>query len=161
MKKYIKEIVFLFIVITISLNVISYYKALDLNKEKLFFNSLTLINGENFTLKKDKPLLIYFWATWCPICKIESPNIQRLSKEYEVLTIAVNSGTNQNIKAYIEKNNYTFKVYNDTNEILNRKLNIKAYPTTLIYDKNKNLFFSDVGYTSTIGLKLRMFLASF
>jgi len=50
-------------------------------------------------------------------------------------------------------------VINDKNAFYANKYNIKVYPTTLIYDKNKNLIFSEVGYTSTFGLKIRLWWA--
>lgn len=161
MKKYIKEFIKYIIIITILLNIVSYYKSLELNKQKLSLTNLTLVDGLEYKIKDNKPLIIYFWATWCPICKIESPNIDSLSKNYEVLSIAVNSGDNESIKEYVKQKGYNFKVYNDFDSSIANSFNIKAYPTILIYDKNKNLAFSDVGYTSTLGLYLRLIWASF
>ncbi len=161
MKKYIKEIVKFAIVLTILANLVSYYKSLNLNKEKLSISDISLLDNTNYKIPENKPLLIHFWATWCPICKVEAPNIEYLSKDYEVLTIAVNSGTKEYIKEYLKMNNLTFKVYDDFDGSLAQQFNIQVYPTTFIYDKNKNLVFTDVGYTSTIGLYLRMIWASF
>ena len=52
-----------------------------------------------------------------------------------------------------------FRFINDNNGDFAKKFNISAYPTTLIYSKDKDLIFSDVGYTSTLGLYLRMWWA--
>jgi predicted secreted protein len=54
-----------------------------------------------------------------------------------------------------------FKVVNDEYGLLSTEFNVKAFPTTFIYDKNKNLKFTEVGYTSTFGLKLRLWWSSF
>ncbi len=158
-KKYIKEIVKYSIIIIIALNVISYYKSQDLNKEKFPYEAFELIDGSNHTVSKDKPLLIYFWATWCPICKFQSPNIQELSKNYQVITIASQSGTKKEIENYLKENGFSFKVIDDIYNDFAYRFNIKAYPTTLIYDKNGNLKFSDVGYTSSFSLKLKLWWA--
>jgi len=131
-------------------NAISYYKSSDISKIKFDIENISL---------NDKPILVHFWATWCPICKVEAPNIQSLSTNYNVVTIAVNSGDDMKIKNYLKENNLTFKVINDPNSIYANKFNVKVFPTTLIYDKNKNLIFSEVGYTSTLGLQLRMLWA--
>ena len=146
LKYYIKEILSFIVVLTILANAISYHKSIDLNKNKLDIKDISL-NG--------KPILIHFWSTWCPTCKIEASNIQTISEKYNVLTIAVNS-SDDNIKEYLKNNNLNFKVINDKNTFYANKFNITVYPTTLIYDKNKDLIFSDVGYTSTFGLWLRM-----
>ena len=147
LKHYIKEIFSFIIVLIVLANIVSYYKSLDLNKDKLPIENISLNN---------KPILIHFWATWCPICKVEAPNIQTISEHFEVLTIAVNS---KNIEEYLKENNVNFKVIDDKNNNYANKFNITVYPTTLIYDKNKNLVFSEVGYTSTIGLWLRLWWA--
>jgi thiol-disulfide isomerase/thioredoxin len=156
-----KEIIIFAIIMTIAANLLSLYKSSDLNKTSLHIVNITLLEGQQYTLPKEKPLLIHFWATWCPTCKLEASNIQKLSEHYEVLTIAVKSGTDADIKKYLLENNYDFSVVNDTNGFISSQFNISAFPTTFIYDKDKNLIFSEVGYTSTFGLWLRMWWAGF
>lgn len=159
-KKYIIEIMKYLVILTVILNIISYFKALDLNKDKLELRSFNLINEKIYKITGDnKPILIYFWATWCPTCKIVSSNINQLSKSYEVITIAVQSGSNKQIKSYLNSAKLSFNVVNDEEGFFSRKFNISAFPTILIYDKNKNLNFSEVGYTSTFGLYLRMWFS--
>ena len=147
LKHYFKEILSFIVMLIIISNAISYYKSIDINKVKFDIPNISL-NG--------KPILVHFWSTWCPICKIEAPNIQALSKKYNVLTIAVNSKSDDNIQKYLKDNNLDFKVINDNDSFYANKFNIEVFPTTLIYDKDKNLIFSEVGYTSTFGLKLRL-----
>ncbi|XOB61258.1 redoxin domain-containing protein [Campylobacterota bacterium DY0563] len=155
-KKYIKEIVKYTIFAIIALNIVSYYKSKDLNKENLSYNAFKFINNKSYTLDKEKPTLVYFWATWCPICKLQSPTIEELSKDYQVITIASQSGTKEEIQKYLDENNLSFNVVDDTYNDFAYRFNVKAYPTTLIYDKNKNLKFTDVGYTSSFNLKLKL-----
>lgn len=158
-KKYLKEAILLVVFLTIAMNGLSYYKSLDLNKEKLDIESFTLLDGSEYKLSKDKPLVIHFWATWCPICKVEAPNIQKLSENFEVITIAVQSGTKKEIQNYLDEQKLKFKVINDEDGFYSQKFNIKAFPTTFIYNKNRDLKFSEVGYTSTIGLYARVLLS--
>ena len=157
-KKYIKEIIVFTIMLTIAANAMSYYRSLDLNKDSLNINSFTLLNDTQYIIPSNKKIIIHFWATWCPTCKLAASNIQKLSKDYEVLTIAVQSGSNKEIQNYLDKNNLTFKVVNDEDGFYSQKFNIKAFPTTFIYSKDKKLKFSEVGYTTTLGLYLRMML---
>ena len=60
------------------------------------------------------------------------------------------------MKKYLDEHNLTFKVVNDEDGFFAQKFNIKAYPSTFIYDENKNLRFTEVGYTTTFGLYFRM-----
>jgi thiol-disulfide isomerase/thioredoxin len=159
LKHYTKEIISFSIFIVIFANIISYYKSTDLNKEKLSIINLELIDKSNYKFIKDKPLLVHFWASWCPTCKLEAQNIQLISEHFEVLSIAVKSGSDYDIQNYLQINDFNFSTHNDNEGKLASTLNIAAYPTTFIYDKNKNLIFSEVGYTSTIGLWLRMWWA--
>lgn len=159
--KYIKEIVAFFIILTIASNVISLYKSRSLEAEVLKIESAKLINNQEYNFDKNKPLLVHFWATWCPICKMEASNIEFLSKYYNVITIAVKSKTDKDIQSWMNKHNYDYKVINDENGDIANKFNVRVFPTTCIYDKNKNLVFSEVGYTSTFGMWIRLLWAGF
>jgi len=156
---YLKEIAFFVLVMTVFANVVSFYKSADLTQTPLHLENISLLDKQSFTLNSNEPILVHFWATWCPTCKLEASNIQKLSKQYQVLTIAVKSGSDTEIKKYLQENDFDFKVLNDNNGTLSSKFNISAFPTTFIYDKNKNLLLSEVGYTSTFGLWLRMWWA--
>jgi len=158
-KKYLKETIIFVVLVTIILNGASYYMSLDLNKDKLNINSFKLLDNTTYKVKSDKPVLVHFWATWCPTCKFESPNVEKVSKDYEVITIAVESGSKENIQKYLNEHELSFNVVNDSDGFFARKFNIQVYPTTLIYDKDKFLKFSEVGYTSTAGLYSRMMLS--
>lgn len=159
--KYIKEILLFVLVMTIFANALSLYRSNYLNKEALNISSVSLLNNSSYVLPKNEPILIHFWATWCPTCKIEAPNIQTISKNYNVLTIAVNSGTDSEIEEYLKSRNLNFRVLNDMDGRMANKLGVSVFPTTIIYDKNGEVFFSDVGYTTSLGLWLRMFLAGY
>lgn len=161
LKHYIKEIALFIFVMTLFANAISLYKSQDLNKQQLILQTYKLTDNTLYTLPTNKPILLHIWATWCPVCKAEADNIQRLSEYYEVITIAVNSGSDEEINRYLKENSLDYKVINDENGFLAKKLNIAVYPTTFIYDKNRNLLFGEVGYTSSFGLFIRMFYSSF
>ena len=158
-KNYIKEIIFIIIAVTVMTNVMSLYKSQSLTHTPLTIHSIKLIDGSVYKVKSDKPILVHFWATWCPICKLEASNITFLSKHFEVLTIAVKSGDNAKVRKFLQEHNYHFKVVNDTNGVLASKFKIAGFPTTFIYNKEHKLAFSDVGYSSTLTLYLKMLWA--
>ena len=157
-KKYLKEGIVFIIMLAIAMNAISYYNSLDLNKDKLTIESFELLDNSIYKVESNKPLLVHFWATWCPTCKLEASNIEKISKDYEVITIAVQSGTKEEIIKYLDERKLSFNVVNDEDGFYSQKFNIKAFPTTLIYVRDKNLKFSEVGYTTTGGLYSRMML---
>ncbi len=161
-KKIFKELAIYLFIIFLAMNLLSYIRSPNLPNTKLPNITSKLIDNSDYSSSKqnNKALLIHFWATWCPTCKLEADNIQKISEDFNVITIAVKSKTNADIQEYLEKNNFDFKVINDNDAKLASKFLIPAYPTTFIYNKDGNLEFSEVGYNSYIGLYLRMWWAN-
>ena len=121
------------------------YSLIDINKEAIEFNDY-----------KDEPLIVHFWGTWCPTCNLEASNIETLSNDYKVISIAVNSGTDEVLEQYMDKHKLDYKVINDNKGALAKKFNINVYPTTLIYNAKGELKFTEVGYSTTLGLQARI-----
>lgn len=155
-KKIVKEIIIASVLMFILTNIISYVRKPKLDSTELPMISVKLTDGTVFKAAAGKPLVIHFWASWCRVCKMEADNIERISKKYDVLTIAVNSGDNASIRAYLKERGLTFKVVNDIDSTWAKKFKIQAFPTTFIYDSRGKLKFTEVGYTSTAGLLARM-----
>lgn len=157
-KKILKEIAIGLLILFVISNVFSYIRKPDLKSSTFPQTKSQLIDGSYFETSKmkGKPLLVHFWALWCPTCKLEASNIQALSKKYEVLTIAVRSGSDEALKKYMIEKGFDFKVINDTHGYWAEEFKIEAFPTTFMYDQNGELTFTEVGYTTTAGLMARM-----
>ena len=160
-KKILKESVIMLVIVLVVSNALSYIRKPDFSSSQLPQLNETLINGAIIESKtfEGKPLLLHFWATWCPVCKAEADNIQRLSKYYNVVTIAVKSGSDREIDETLKKRHFNYNVINDSEGKWAKMYNIEAYPTTFIYDRSGEIAFSEVGYSSTLGLALRMWWA--
>lgn len=79
---------------------------------------LTDYQGQSIDLaamSAEKPTLVYFWGTWCPICRTTSPSVNTLAAQgnYPVVTIAIKSGTDQELQSYLNEHNYSFPTVND------------------------------------------------
>ena len=160
-KKILKEIVIMALMVFVISNVLSYIRKPDLANSQLPNIQELLINGEQFdsTIYAGKPLLIHFWATWCPTCKAEADNIQRLSEYYNVLTFAVKSGSDDKLTDYMHDRRFDYNVINDEAGKWASLYKVEGYPTTFIYDNSGKVSFSEVGYTSSVGLLFRMWWA--
>ncbi len=152
----LKEITIALVLLFIVSQLISYIRAPDLGSNQLPQIEATLIDGTTFGTRKGKPLLIHFWAISCPACKLEAPNIETVSKEYDVLTIAVNSGSDEAVRTYMKEHGLGFKVLNDRDGVWSKKFKIEVFPTTFIYDAKGTLRFTEIGYTTTAGLLARL-----
>ncbi|SFV55387.1 Membrane protein, suppressor for copper-sensitivity ScsD [hydrothermal vent metagenome] len=162
-KKVFKEIIIGLVLLFIISNIISYIRKPDLQNKNIPELNLKDINDKsiNFIDYKGKPLVLHFWATWCPVCKLELSNINSISnsKDYKIITIAVNSGDDKEIKEFMREKDVDFIVINDKDGELSKEFLVKAFPTTIIYDSNGELMFGEVGYTTTAGLLARLKLA--
>ena len=156
LKSFFKELLFGVIALAVIANLISYFRKPKLDSTELPKFEVKLIDKTTFTPTPNRPIMVHFWATWCPTCRTEAPNIQAVSTKYEVLSIAVQSGSDKKLERYMKKNSLTFKVLNDNDGKWAKKFKIKAFPTTFIYNKKHKLEFSEVGYTTTLGLIGRM-----
>ena len=159
LKSILIESVKILVLMFILSNILSYIRKPELASTQLPKIEAQLLDGSYFEVEEGKPLVIHYWATWCPTCKVEAPNIESVSKKYNVLTIAVSSGSDEKVKAYMQAHALTFKVLNDVDGTWAKKFKVEAYPTTFIYDAKGELLFSEVGYTTTAGLLGRLKLA--
>lgn len=101
---------------------------------------------------KGKTVFLNFWATWCPPCKAEMPDIQKIYETYEtegeealvVLGVASpnsgGEGSEEEIKAFLEENGYTYPVLMDTTGEIFGAYGITSYPTTFMIDRDGNVF---------------------
>jgi len=125
------------------------------------FSSQTL-TGEvmNSNPLPDQAILIHFWATWCPVCAVENDNIQAISEDYKVLNIAIQSGSDDEIKKYAEENNLKLgNIINDQSGSLSRLFGVKGTPSSFFINTEGRIQFVEVGYTSTLGYRLRLWWA--
>ncbi len=106
-----------------------------------------------------RPYLLHFWATWCPTCRAEAPGIDALSKTHDVVTVAVKSGDDAKLEAFMKDNGYTFAVVNDRDGSLARRYRIDVFPTTLLIDEKGAVVWGETGFTSQWGWKIRLWLA--
>lgn len=112
-------------------------------------------------LSADKPMLLYFWGSWCHFCEVVSPSIQQIMDNgIPVLGVALKSGSAEEVKAYLQKQGYTFSSLNDPNGVISKQWDIQATPTILIIKKGK-IINHTTGYTSYLGLRIRLWLADF
>lgn len=120
-----------------------------------------LLDGHTFNLQqgiKQQPVLLHFWASWCPVCKLEETSIESLSKHYKVITVAMNSGNNAEVRNYLETQNLSFPVIVDEDGELASRFGVRGVPTSFIIAPDGKIVFSEIGYTTKLGLMLRMWL---
>jgi thiol-disulfide isomerase/thioredoxin len=121
-----------------------------------------LMDGTAFTISEfsGKPVLLHFWATWCPICELENGTIQSISQDYQVISIASWSEGEAAVKAYMRDKQLTFPVMLDTSGKLAQSFGLKGVPTSFILDPNGEITFVETGYSTEPGLRFRLWLST-
>lgn len=109
-----------------------------------------------------KPVLVHFWATWCPICRTEQGSIEKIAADhFNVVTVAMQSGANDSVAKFMAEQKLSFPVLNDADGMTSAEWGVHAVPASFIVDGNGKIRFVEVGYTTEIGLRLRLWLAQF
>ena len=110
-----------------------------INKPAIDF-ALKDLQGRTVKLsdQKGKVVFLNFWATWCPPCREEMPSIERLhdrvnGKDFIILAVSLDQS---DIRSFVQKGNYTFKILLDPKGDIGRQYGVTGIPTTFIIDKN-------------------------
>ena len=118
------------------------------------------VQGESIDIllmSQEKPVLVYFWATWCSVCRAVSPSVDWFSDNYQVVTIALSSGEDKRIRHYLNAKEYQFTVINDAKGTVARDWGISLTPTIFIIDKGE-ITSVTTGFTSPLGIWARLLL---
>ena len=81
--------------------VVDVWRGKDFPKDNVPALVGTTLSGEMIDiaeLSKNQAVVVYFWATWCPVCSFVSPAVETLSAYYPVVTVALSSGEDLRVK---------------------------------------------------------------
>jgi thiol-disulfide isomerase/thioredoxin len=118
-------------------------KAIDFKLKDLKGNDVSLSDF------KGKKVFLNFWATWCPPCRKEMPEMEayyQKIKDSDVVMLVVNLGENKStVENFIKDNKYNFPVLLDTDNKAAVDYRIASIPTSFFIDKDGNIIFRHIG----------------
>ncbi|MFD2208925.1 TlpA family protein disulfide reductase [Virgibacillus halophilus] len=93
------------------------------------------LDGKTLRLSdlRGKKVMLNFWATWCPPCKKEMPEIEKFNQKHQddIEIVAVNiQESGDKVKKFIDQHHYHFPIYLDQNGQVSNEYSIYAIPTT-------------------------------
>ncbi len=147
----------LFIVIVVG--TVQFYQTRNLVKETSPELNLPALNGATYGTGEPRArrTLVYFFAPWCTVCKVNFDNLERLKswrsdeKEFRLLAVALSYDDVSEIHEFLEGRKTSFPVLTGTAQTA-REWRISAFPTFYVLDENRQVVSSGVGYTTTLGL---------
>jgi thiol-disulfide isomerase/thioredoxin len=130
----------------------------DLKNEKAVelshLQNLVDIENNPIVLKPNKNIILNFWATWCPPCRAEMPDLNAFSQNFpESNFIGINnivsekSGV-QGVREFMQSNNYTFTLVADKASSLTTLFEVSSFPTTIVISPDGDVLAKKVGVIS-------------
>jgi thiol-disulfide isomerase/thioredoxin len=119
----------------------------------------TILTGQPYVLsaRPARPVLVHFWATWCPVCRAEQGSIADIAQyDPDVITVAMQSGKAEEVAAYMKEQGIVFPVLNDADGSIANAWGVHAVPASFIVAPDGQIQFVEVGYTTGVGLRLRL-----
>lgn len=114
--------------------------------------SVTTVDGDIISSKAamgKQPIYIVFWATWCPSCLREIPNLKAINEKFgdDIIFVAINvdrthfwynlttSESKKPVRAYLKKQGINYKVALDDDKVLAELFNVRGTPTQVLINK--------------------------
>jgi thiol-disulfide isomerase/thioredoxin len=121
----------------------------------------TDLDGNAVTLAsyRGKPVLLHFWATWCGVCKVEQSNIDAVAKDFPVLSVAAQSGSPPEVAGYVSEHRIAPVVVVDQRGEWAQRFGVRSFPASFVIDANGEIRHVEIGYTTELGLRARLWLA--
>ncbi|CAH9064744.1 Thiol-disulfide oxidoreductase ResA [Pseudoalteromonas sp. CIP111854] len=124
-----------------------------------YFSLPTLSSQERVSLAslQGKKTVVYFFAPWCQVCKLSMPNLNKLyeQKDINAIAIALDYDNVEQIQKFASDLDLTLPILLGNHNI-SANYQISAYPSYYVLDENSNIIARAVGYSSELGLRLRL-----
>ena len=112
----------------------------DERRQRINF-TLTDLNEKTWTLKglRGKVVLVNFWATWCPPCRKEMPDLEKLYKQFkdqDLIILAISDENAGKVKPFVAEQKVTYPILLDPGRKVNVLFQVEGIPKTFVYDRS-------------------------
>ncbi|MDD2767744.1 MAG: protein disulfide oxidoreductase [Methylococcus sp.] len=109
---------------------------------------------------RGRPVLVYFWASWCSICRAMEGKVSSLAGDYPVLTLAFQSGDAAEVARYVKDRSLDWRVVLDADGVNGERYGIRGVPAFFVLGPDGTIRSRSVGFTPEWMLRLRLWLAA-
>jgi len=115
----------------------------DLLRQKINF-TLNDLNSKSWTLQDlhGKVVLVNFWATWCPPCRKEMPDLESLYRQFGpqgLVVLAISDEDAAKVKPFLEARGITYTVLLDPGRKVTGSFQVDGIPKSFVYDREGKL----------------------
>ncbi|MDO8735038.1 MAG: TlpA disulfide reductase family protein [Elusimicrobiota bacterium] len=121
---------------------------IDVGNKSIDFSLQVLSSTETFKLSNyegKNPVLVNFFATWCPYCVQEIPELNELQKKYTqkgLIIVSVNiQEKEEKIANFVKRKKILYKILLDTNGEVAKKFIVLGIPTNILIDSKGVIVF--------------------
>jgi len=106
--------------------------------------TLTDLNGKEWTLKRlqGKVVVVNFWATWCPPCRKEMPDLDALYQRFEnegLVILAISDESVDKVRPFIAEKNISYPILLDPGRKVNELFQVEGIPKSFVYNRDGKL----------------------
>lgn len=106
--------------------------------------TLTDLQGQTWTLRDlaGKVVMVNFWATWCPPCQKEMPDLESLYKRFQeqgFVILGISDEDASKVKPFIARKKVTYPILLDPGRKVNGLFQINGIPKSFVYDRQGKL----------------------
>jgi len=106
--------------------------------------ALTDLQGKAWDLQelRGKVVLVNFWATWCPPCRSEMPDLDALYRQFKdqgFVVLAISDEDVDKVQPYIDQSHYSYPILLDPGRKVHEAFNIEGLPKSFVYDREGKL----------------------
>ncbi len=106
--------------------------------------TLTDLHNKKVTLSqlRGKVVLVNFWATWCPPCRAEIPDLDKIYtrfKPHGLVILSISDEDAAKVNSFISKNDYHPPVLIDADDAVHKRFHVEGIPKTFIFDRDGRL----------------------
>jgi peroxiredoxin len=105
--------------------------------------TLKTLDGKMLTLSdlRGKTVVLNFWATWCPPCKVELPWFVDLQKQYgpqglQIVGISEDDGGKEKVAQFVKEMGVNYTIAVDDDSVSGKYGDVEDLPTTFYIDRN-------------------------
>ena len=91
---------------------------------------------------RGKWVLVNFWATWCPPCRKEMPDLNTLYQRFKpqgFVVLAISDEDADKVKPFIAERNISYPILLDPGRKVNERFQVEGIPKSFVYDREGKL----------------------